>query len=699
MTAPPPGRLDQLADALRRHGPLALLGVLTAVVAAVYAPVFAGEPAGDDNTFHLAEIARLAEAMRQGDWDWWNPAGNAGYAAGYYYQVLPQAGCAAAAALLGLSPLLAFQLGIWLPLVLAPAAAYRALRVLGGDPWQALGAAIALPFAVGASRWGHGADGVLLVGLFTQLWATVALPLALAHGARWLGRGRGLAPALGWGLAAGLSHPFVGVSAGVALAAFAGVEVAGRGAARRRWWRPVARLATLGGLLVVGAACAWAPVVVDYDGFGGFPHRVADEVGPGVVGLLGWLWRGELLDAGRPAVLTLLLLPVAALARAPFLGRLWAAAAALALLLALGRVLGKTEDDLLPAVRLLGALQVVLALAVGAGAATLARRAAALPLPGALAERARLVAAGLAALAAVVVVLGGAATQRARVRVAADYPSVGIADLRALMPAVRAAAPGRLQVRAGAENHWAIQLPYVEAGRPAGLVMGGASLQSSPSFAFLYELRDRDAARAARLFDAPLVLVRTQRAAELPDGALLAETPTYQLRRLPSPGLVGPVRVVGALPAGRAAARRAALDWLRSDAALAGDVLAYPGPGGGPPTPAAAPPPGAPADATVHAVRRGGSWIEADVEVAAGGPTTLVVRESWHPRWRATVDGAPVPVRRVTPSFLAVDVPPGAHALRLAFARPWWSWALWALPLLLVLLAAAVTARRRADDA
>src|SRR4030095_13146455 len=163
--------------ALHRRGPLVLLGLITSLLGWSFARLFAGEPAGGDNSFHYGEVTRIAAAIRAGDWNWWNPGGNSGFASGYYYQVLPQAVPALLSAALGLSPLVCFQLGIFAPLALVPAAAYRAARIVGGTSWQALGAAIAVPCAVGGSRWGHGADGAFTVGLYTQTWALTAFPL------------------------------------------------------------------------------------------------------------------------------------------------------------------------------------------------------------------------------------------------------------------------------------------------------------------------------------------------------------------------------------------------------------------------------------------------------------------------------------------------------------------------------------------
>ena len=85
-----PDTWDAVAAWLAKHGALPAIGVLTIVMCIVYRGIFRGELVGDDLTFHLAETARLADCIRVGDWDFWNPSANAGYASAYYYQVLPQ---------------------------------------------------------------------------------------------------------------------------------------------------------------------------------------------------------------------------------------------------------------------------------------------------------------------------------------------------------------------------------------------------------------------------------------------------------------------------------------------------------------------------------------------------------------------------------------------------------------------------------
>ncbi len=645
--------------AIHRSLPLVLLVLLITLLCWCFSPVFAGEPAGSDNSFHYGELVRLTAAIRAGDWNWWNPSGNSGFASGYYYQVLPQALPALLAAVTGLSPLVCFQLGIFVPLVLVPAAAYRAVRIAGGTSWQAMGAALAVPFAVGSSRWGHGADGTFTVGLYTQAWALAAFPLALAHSTNWLERKSGLASALAWGVFVGLCHPFAGVALGLAL--LAGVlwsEIRDR-----RLSDEWSRLMVLGGLLLLGSACAWLPVLVDYDGFGGFPHRAADEIGPGFIELARWFVEGQMLDEGRAiCVLTALLPLVFCLARTRWLPRLWAAGAAFALLLGLGPHLPKIGDDILSPVRFIGPLQILLAMCVGIGVAALVERSRQLP-PD---ERRRRAMRWCAPVAAVMVALlattTGARLLHSRVKVATDLPGIERDQLDFVMNAMISAPPGRLQVYGGAAHHWSMMLPYVTAGRAANVVMGGAALQSSPTYAYHRNLTDP--VRAAWVFDAPLVLGRP---GELQVGEVLKATNAYELRLLPAPGLVSPVQVVGELPAGRFAARAAGLSWLTSELPLENKVLAHHGSGAT----------GFAPRGRTLLVARSNSNIRAEVEAEAA--TTFIVRESWHPRWRASLDGISVPIRRVTPDYLAIDVPAARHKLELHFERPLWTWLLWML--------------------
>jgi hypothetical protein len=740
---------DLTTDWLGRHGALPALGALMILMAAVYGGVFRGEISGDDLSFHLAESSRIADCLRAGDLDLWNTSANAGYASAYYYQVIPQLASAIPAAIFG-HMLFWFQLSVFLPLVLAPAASYRGLRHLGATSWQAFAGAGCVSLCVGASRWGHGADGTFSVGLYTQTWALAAFPLALGNGVRWIRDREGLGPAVAWGAFVGLCHPFAGISLGLALGAGVVVWIMGwslglvlgagllawivGGATTSRVGRvgagfmrllaavgarvrdaitrltqaepalavatdpPAApfrlavlgRLVVLGALLLVASLPGWITVIVDYAGFGGFPHRVADEIGPGFAGLLHWHTSGMIFDSGRPAVLTWAAPIVLMFARGRFLRWLWAPALVYAVLLGLGPHL-KTADDLLPAVRFLGTLQIVVSLAIGAGAVALGDRLRRAGEDLGIEPLAvRTLFATIAAVLAVLL-LFGVRMEVGRVHVAGDWPNIRRGELMELIEAMRAAPPGRKQAGPGAENHWWNLLPYVYARRDALLQMGGGGLQASPNYDAVWT--ERDAVKDAYVFDAPLVLLDKARASEIVSGEVIASTEHYQLRLLNSPGLVSPVEVTGELPDGRVAAHTAALAWLKTPQPMKDRVLAYVGSRAGLSTP--------PAGHVVSYRRQLSPGDEPDIvaEVEATAPTTFMVRESWHPRWRAFVDGAEVPVRRVTPDFPALDVPAGHHTISLRFDRPWWALAAWLAWPGAALLGWLVTRRRRSPSA
>ncbi|CAN5843633.1 hypothetical protein BH11MYX3_BH11MYX3_04210 [soil metagenome] len=750
-----PDSWDHAFEWLGAHGALPAIAMFPVAMCIIYGGVFRGEIAGDDLTFHMAESRRLADCIAAGDWDFWNPSANGGYASAYYYQVIPQLASALPAALFGHHTFW-FQLSVFLPLVLAPLAAYRGMRLMGAVPWQAVSAAFVLSFTIGQSRWGFSADGTFSVGLYTQTWALAAFPLALGHGVRWLRDSQGLAPAVAWGAFVGLCHPFGGVSLGLSLAlgVIGGVlinravwrsavlsavvitllgglilagwfvlgrssltvgvvpfgvalllcivrlvlrlraDVAWRSDLRSVFGEPV-RLIVLGICLGLATMPGWITMLVDAKGFGGFPHRVDDEVGPGFVQLASWHWNGLILDFGRITVLTWALPITLILGRAKQLRWFWIPGIAFALLLGLGPHMPKTADDLIPAVRFLGSMQIMFALGIGTAAYAMAMALwnapesgliirsirAALRLTGPWVEKQPLqygVRTGVAAVVAALVVLvavPGARVEQARVHVLADQPNNIRDQMMTIIAAVEQAPPGRKQVGPGCENHWWNLLSYVYGRVPALLQMGGGGLQASPNYDYLWSVRDF--VKNAWLYDAPYLLFDKSKASTMPIGDILVQTEGYELRSLPAPGLISPIQITGILPDGptgaRSDARKAALAWVRTDMPLKNRHLVYAGYGlAGPP----------PQGTTLNAWRQDSPGDQADlnaiIEVTA--PTTFMARESWHPRWHAYLDGNELPVRRVTPDFPAVDVPPGHHLLQFRFERPWWahaSWLMW----------------------
>src|SRR5581483_10616456 len=56
------------------------------------------------------------------------------------------------------------------------------------------------------------------------------------------------------------------------------------------------------------------------------------------------------------------------------------------------------------------------------------------------------------------------------------------------------------------------------------------------------------------------------------------------------------------------------------------------------------------------------AWVLADAGRArAASAGLLVLNDTWHQGWRATVDGAPAPIARVNHAFRAVPISAGSH--------------------------------------
>jgi hypothetical protein len=76
---------------------------------------------------------------------------------------------------------------------------------------------------------------------------------------------------------------------------------------------------------------------------------------------------------------------------------------------------------------------------------------------------------------------------------------------------------------------------------------------------------------------------------------------------------------------------------------------------------------GTPADAAVEAAVDGPDWMEVRTRCALAG--VLVWSRSFHPAWRATVDGVPARTVVAEGHLLGVMVPAGDHEVRVAWSR------------------------------
>jgi hypothetical protein len=91
---------------------------------------------------------------------------------------------------------------------------------------------------------------------------------------------------------------------------------------------------------------------------------------------------------------------------------------------------------------------------------------------------------------------------------------------------------------------------------------------------------------------------------------------------------------------------------------------------------------------SVVSERAANDEFRADIEAAR--PTYLLFKMTWHPNWRALIDGAPAPTVMLSPGFIGVHVPAGRHTVVLRYQGS--AWKLW--PALLGPIAVVVSRRR-----
>jgi len=55
------------------------------------------------------------------------------------------------------------------------------------------------------------------------------------------------------------------------------------------------------------------------------------------------------------------------------------------------------------------------------------------------------------------------------------------------------------------------------------------------------------------------------------------------------------------------------------------------------------------------------------LEAQCGSASTMLLKMTYHPNWKVTVDGRPAETFMVSPSFIGFDLPPGRHVVNAAY--------------------------------
>jgi hypothetical protein len=666
-----------------------------------------------------AQMARFA-AERLGDGSvplsGWYPFLGLGSPHFHHYQTLGHLLTGGAAALLGISADTAFGWALYLLLALWPVAVYAGARLFGLARWAAAGAALLAPLLVSRPGYGyeHGSYVWQGYGMWTQLWGMWLLPVAWGLTYRAVARGRSYAWA-GAALALTIAlHFLTGYQALLAVAVW--VPLRPRQAGRRL----VRALAVwVGG----GLAAAWVVVPLLRDSpwanqSAYFRHTYFND-SYGARRVLGWLVKGDLYDADRLPVVTALvavgLVVCLSRWRRDELSRALVAIWVVALALFFGRPtwggalrLLPGSDDLLFHRFVMGVHLSGLLLAgvggewLGRAAYRLVRRLAAPP-PDArrvvhsLAPAAAPVAVAALALLALTPALRNVAAYDARGRSGIELQRLAEsgdgASLRSLIDLAVRRGGGR--VYAGSRANWGTgyrvgSVPvFTElAARDADAV--GFTFRTAGLSTDIEVLFDETRPEHYRLFAIRYLLLPADRPPPVP-AALLASLGRHRLYEVTGGGgylqVADTMTVVGADRTDLAAAMG---PFLGSSLVRDG-VFPTVGFGG---RAAAIPTRAAPASG------RAGR-VEQEIDLGADGryvgrvvadrPAVVVLKASYDPRWTATVDGRRVRPFMVAPSFVAVAVPAGTHAVEFAYAGYPGYPALFAVGLLALLALAAAT--------
>lgn len=685
---------------------LGLLVVLVIVFDAIYLlpEVVVPVPSNNDDAFHFLYVQRALDALAHGEnpFDVWTPQLELGFATFVHYQFLPHLAVVALDRLLlgAVDAFTLFNIVRYLLLVLFPVTVLWSMRRFGFSPAAsafsaAVSPLISTPFLLGFDYDSYVWRGY---GVYTQLWGMHLAFISLAATHTVITRGRGHLLALIACALLVLSHLLYAYFVAICVVVLLLANVR-----RATWRRQLRDLALVAMFAVAVSAYMWLPWIQ----LGAFmnvsPYLQPEKYdGFGAQKVLTYLVTGQLFDYGRLPVLSILV--AAGLASAlVWRTRLAVTAAALFVLwivLYFGRPTFGHLYDLLPFSstllihRFSGPVHLAGIVLVGVGV----ERAW-------LAVRQRRRWASLAFVVCFALALVPAALERAafyeqnldwmrQTRAAIESD----ADAATIIDAIRALPRGR--VFAGLRTDYGPQLnfaiPFNSARFSDLLVFDGidvvappynsGSLSSDMIWDFSYKrMSDYD------LFDVRYVVAPSS--LEMPSFLVaLRHTPRYVLYATPSSGPADYIR------AGERRAARTQSDLVLQDRAwlLAADrdarghvVWDYPASGV---VDTSLPPSCA---GTTRDERVSASGVELIASCASAG--TLVLKVTYDPGWRVTIDGADVRTFMVSPAYLAVVVPGGTHGIVARYAGTPVRMPLLALGLV-VLVAAIPLTRRLGTD-
>jgi hypothetical protein len=628
-------------------------------------------PNVNDDAEHVLFIQQASDAWARGEdpLDVWVPQIELGFPQFLYYQNLAHLFVVALGKLtFGLIPLRTlFDLVRYVLLIGFPLTVFWSMRHIGFSSVAAAIGAAAGALLSGGHRYGFEYDSYVWrgLGVYTQIFGMHLSFIALATLHRVATRGSGVIAAALACAALALSHLIYAY-----MTAITAVVLLISGLTRANWVGRLLRFAAVGGLAAVIGAYMWVPFFAQAGYLNASPYLAQEKYDSfGAPTILGWLVSGDLLDHGRIPVLTALLAVgiAAALIMRTRLLVLTLGLFVLWLVLYFGRPTLGPVADLLPLHdellfhRFIGGVDLFAILLIGAGGAYLWDLA-----------RAELSARRLAAaLAATAVLFAPALAERwsyyadnatwmriTQTAINAD------ADAGTVLDALAAQPPGRTY--AGLRTNWGGTLDF---GIPFNSVRmynlltyhrfdavappyRGASLNSD----LLFDFNDQDAAHY-RLFDVQYVIAPPS--ATLARGLVpIVATPRYVLYRAPGGGYAEYAAVARSeTPVSQLDLWERARSWLRGGGATSWQFARYDYRQARP-TPVGVPISDCPRQSISYARPQSSRF---DVLASCASDAAMVLKVTYHPNWRVTVDGHQVDTFMVSPSYVGFAVPAGEH--------------------------------------
>ena len=628
-------------------------------------------PNVNDDAQHVAFVRRAADGWSRGEnvLDLWVPEFELGVPQFLDYQHLPHV----AVALLGRVTLgavdlrLLFDLVRYLLLLAFPLTVLWSMRTMGFSSVASAIAAAASSLLSANHRYGFEYDSYVWrgFGVFTQLFAMHLSFIVLATLHRVANRGIGIVVAAFACTALALSHLLYAY-----MLAIVAVVLLFVGMTRTNVGARMGRFAVVGAITAAATSYMWLPFFMHSAYVNVTPYldpAKYDSFGAGPI--LTWLVTGDLFDHGRLPILTLLLAvgAVCAILTRARLAVLALGLFALWLVLYFGRpTLGAVVDvlplhDGLLLHRFVGAVDIFAILLMGVGGAWL------WDLLRATSSRRWLVAIGGASLLLLAPALGERWSYYAQnadwmrqTQAALDAD----ADARTILTELARQPRGR--VYAGLRNNWGQALDF---GIPFNSVRFynlfahyelDAVAPPNQSLSFnadlLWEFNDQDLSHY-RLFNVDYVIA--PRSVTFPSGLrVLATTAKYVLYAAPGRGYAEYAAITRTEPAATKAELFAKeLAWLRSGEAARWTFARYDYPNTTPVDVAVPIPDCATGRIAYERVQPARFEFLARCDTGSA----MVVKVTYHPNWRVTVDGTAVPTFMASPSYLGFALPAGEH--------------------------------------